>query len=86
MQLPLTNQNQGDFEPATQVSSVLLLANQSEKDISHISHVKPVTAVASFWRASVSMFMSRRTIFMVEISWYKNSEKKVFDVFIRKNF
>jgi len=58
MELPLTNQNQGDFEPATPVSSVLLLANQSEKDISHISHVKPVTAVASFWRASVSMFVT----------------------------
>ena len=38
MQLPFTNQNQGDFEPATQVSSVLLLANQSEKDISHITY------------------------------------------------
>lgn len=62
MQLPLTNHNQGDFEPATQVSSVLLLANQSERDISPISHVNPVIAAASF-------FLSRRTIFVVEILW-----------------
>lgn len=62
MQLPLTDQNQGDFEPATQVSSLLLLANQSERDISPISHVNPVIAAAS-------LFLSRRIIFIVEILW-----------------